>query len=83
MECPPRGLRRGRLVLGGRPPTLDLIENPLYEAGHAPSEPPPVPSPAPASTPATFVPAAAEIRRPQQRPRDQARIPRSAGLDSG
>lgn len=32
MECPRRGLRRGRLVLGGRPPTLDLIENPLYDA---------------------------------------------------
>lgn len=64
-------------MLGGRPPTLDLIENPLYEgggdsSGH-PSEPPPVPSPAPASTPATFVPTAVEIRRPQQRPRDQAR----------
>lgn len=33
MEGPPRrSCRRGRLLLGGQPPTLDLIENPLYTA---------------------------------------------------
>ncbi|XP_064478619.1 inactive rhomboid protein 1-like isoform X2 [Ornithodoros turicata] len=33
MEGPPRrGCRRGRLLLGGQPPTLDLIENPLFNA---------------------------------------------------
>lgn len=55
MECPPRGLRRGRLVLGGRPPTLDLIENPLYEGGQ-----PPVPAPR------TLPPARTQQQKQQQ-----------------
>ncbi|KAH8037076.1 hypothetical protein HPB51_008500 [Rhipicephalus microplus] len=56
MECPPRGLRRGRLVLGGRPPTLDLIENPLYEAEGQ--------SPVPA--PRTLPPARTQQQQQQQ-----------------
>lgn len=56
MECPPRGLRRGRLVLGGRPPTLDLIENPLFEG-----------APAPVPAPRTLPPIPTQPRKqPQQ-----------------
>ncbi|XP_077490182.1 rhomboid-5 isoform X2 [Amblyomma americanum] len=56
MECPPRGLRRGRLVLGGRPPTLDLIENPLFEGAQLP----PVPAPR------TLPPVRSQQRQPLQ-----------------
>lgn len=66
MECPPRGLRRGRLVLGGRPPTLDLIENPLFEGAQLP----PVPAPR------TLPPVRSQQRQqPQQPQKPQQQMP--------